>query len=125
MFGYTCTIYLFPHALQGFAAEDLKALELGSTKREEDLHISGKWPICYLAFPFGLGKYLVLCTWFVLDPLRLRRSSLSPLEYIYPITNIDTINNIFTSKSKDKLWHNKELEDMRKLSTIKRSSTLI
>ena len=42
MFGYTCTICLFPLALHGFAAGDLKALELGSTKREEDFHIAGK-----------------------------------------------------------------------------------
>ena len=37
MFGYTCIVFLFPLALQGFLAQDLKALELGSTKIEEDL----------------------------------------------------------------------------------------
>ena len=42
MFGYTCIVCLFPLALQGFATEDLNILELGSTKREEDLHILGK-----------------------------------------------------------------------------------
>ena len=42
MFGYACAVYLFPLALQGFAAKDLKASELGSTQREEDLHIAGK-----------------------------------------------------------------------------------
>ena len=42
MFGYTCTIFLFPLALQGFAAQDMKAIELGSTKREEDLQTSGR-----------------------------------------------------------------------------------
>ena len=42
MFGYRYAICLFSHALQGFAAIDLKILELGSTKREEDLHIAGK-----------------------------------------------------------------------------------
>ena len=42
MFGYTCTVFLFPLALHGFAAQDLKALELGSTKRDEDLQTSGK-----------------------------------------------------------------------------------
>ena len=42
MFGYTCVVCLFPLALQGFAAADLKILELGSTKREEDLHIAGE-----------------------------------------------------------------------------------
>ena len=42
MFRYACTIFLFPHALQGFAAQDMKALELGSSKREEDLQTSGR-----------------------------------------------------------------------------------
>ena len=42
MFGYAYAIFLFPHALQGFVAVDMKILELGSTKREEDMHISGK-----------------------------------------------------------------------------------
>ena len=42
MFGYTYAICLFPHALQGFAAVDLKIMELGSTKREEDMHVSGR-----------------------------------------------------------------------------------
>ena len=42
MFGYACIGFLFPLALQGFAAEDMKTLELGSTMREEDLHIAGK-----------------------------------------------------------------------------------
>ena len=42
MFGYAYVVCLFPLALQGFASRDLKALELGSTKREEDLHIAGK-----------------------------------------------------------------------------------
>ena len=42
MFGYAYDVCLFPHALQGFVAGDLKILELGSTKREEDLHIVGK-----------------------------------------------------------------------------------
>ena len=42
MFGYAYVVFLFPHALQDFAAVDLKILELGSTKREEDLHISGR-----------------------------------------------------------------------------------
>ena len=42
MFGYTCIVCLFPLSLQGFVAEDMKALELGTTKREEDLHTSGK-----------------------------------------------------------------------------------
>ena len=41
MFGYTCTVFLFPLALQGFAVEDLKDLELGSTKKEEDSRIAG------------------------------------------------------------------------------------
>ena len=42
MFGYAYVVCLFPHALQGFAAVDLNISELGSTKREEDLHIAGK-----------------------------------------------------------------------------------
>ena len=42
MFGYAYTVCLLPHDLKGFATEDLKILELGSTKREEDLHISGR-----------------------------------------------------------------------------------
>ena len=42
MFGYTYVICLFPHALQGFAVVDLKILELGSIKREEDIHISSR-----------------------------------------------------------------------------------
>ena len=42
MFGYASVVFLFPLALQGFAAVDLKILELGSTKREVDLHISGR-----------------------------------------------------------------------------------
>ena len=46
MFGYTCTVFLFPLALQGFVVEALKDLELGSTKRENDLHIAGKRSIC-------------------------------------------------------------------------------
>ena len=41
MFGYAYVVCLFPHALQGFVAIDMKILELGKTKREEDLHISG------------------------------------------------------------------------------------
>ena len=46
MFGYAYVVCLFPLALQGFAAEDLNILELGSTKREDDLHITGKKTIC-------------------------------------------------------------------------------
>ena len=46
MFGYAYAVFLFPLAWQGFAAEDMKTLELGSTKREEDLHIAGKRSIC-------------------------------------------------------------------------------
>ena len=42
MFGYAYDVCLFPHALQGLAVVDLKILELGSTKREEDLHVSGR-----------------------------------------------------------------------------------
>ena len=42
MFGYAYVVCLFPHALQSFAAENMKILELGSTKRKEDLRISGK-----------------------------------------------------------------------------------
>ena len=42
MFGYTCTVFLFPLALHVFAAGDLKIMELGSTKREDDFHIAGK-----------------------------------------------------------------------------------
>ena len=42
MFGYTYTVCLFPLALQSFAAVDMETVELGSTKREEDLHISGR-----------------------------------------------------------------------------------
>ena len=42
MFGYAHIVCLFPLASWGFAAEDIKTLELGSTKREEDLHIAGK-----------------------------------------------------------------------------------
>ena len=42
MFGYAYVVCLFPLALQGFAAVDMKALEPGSTKREEDLLISGR-----------------------------------------------------------------------------------
>ena len=42
MFGYAYAVFLFPLTLQGFAAEDLKNLELESTKGEEDLHIIGK-----------------------------------------------------------------------------------
>ena len=42
MFGYTYIVCLFPLDLHGFAAKDLKILELGSTKREEDLHILGR-----------------------------------------------------------------------------------
>ena len=56
MFGYKCIVFLFPLALQGFVAEDLNALELGSTKREEDFHIVGKRSICYIAFLIDLGK---------------------------------------------------------------------
>ena len=41
MFGYTYVIFLFPHDLQGFAVVNLNILELGSIKREEDLHITG------------------------------------------------------------------------------------
>ena len=61
MFGYAYIVCLFPHALQGFAAVDLKALELGSTKRKEDLHIVGKRSIYFFTFWFDLGKYIVLC----------------------------------------------------------------
>ena len=56
MFGYACSICLFSLALQGFAAEDLKILELGSTKREEDLHITSKQSICELEFMIDLAK---------------------------------------------------------------------
>ena len=56
MFGYAYAVCLFPHALQGFVAVDLKTLELGSTKREEDLRISGKRSICVFAFLIDLGK---------------------------------------------------------------------
>ena len=80
MFGYTYTVCLFQLALQGFAAEYLKPLELGSTKREEDLRISSKWSSYELAFLFYIGKYIVLCIWFVLDPLGLGRSGLIPIE---------------------------------------------
>ena len=56
MFGYACTVCLFPPALQGFAVGDLKALKLGSIKREDDLHIAVKRSICYLLFLFDLVK---------------------------------------------------------------------
>ena len=56
MFGYTYTVCLFPLALQGFAAEDLKILELASTRREEDLHVSGRRSNYFFAFLFDLGK---------------------------------------------------------------------
>ena len=56
MFGYTCIVCLFPLALQGFAVEDMKALELGPTNREHDLHIVGKRSICELTFLFDVGK---------------------------------------------------------------------
>ena len=56
MFGYAYSIFLFPHSLQGFAARYMNILELGSTKREEDLHITGKQFICELAFLFDIGK---------------------------------------------------------------------
>ena len=56
MFGYTYAIYLFPHALQGFAAVDLNILELGLTKGEEYLWILGKWSIYFFAFLIDLGK---------------------------------------------------------------------
>ena len=56
MFGYAYIVCLFPLALQGFAVVDMKALELGSKKREEDLHIAGKRSICFFAFLFDLGK---------------------------------------------------------------------
>ena len=46
MFGYTCTVCLFPLALQGFEDADLNTLELGSTKREDDLNIAGNQSIC-------------------------------------------------------------------------------
>ena len=56
MFGYTCTVFLFPLALQGFSNEDLKIMELRSTKREEDLQILGRSYICFFAFFIDLGK---------------------------------------------------------------------
>ena len=56
MFGYTCTVCLFPLSLQGFAVGDMKILELGSTKGEEDLHILGRRSIHDFAFPFDLAK---------------------------------------------------------------------
>ena len=46
MFGYAYAVCLFPLDWQGFAAEDIKILDLGSTKREEDLHIAGKRSTC-------------------------------------------------------------------------------
>ena len=45
MFGYTCVVFFFPLSLQGFAAEDMKDLEIGSTKREDDFHIAYKQSI--------------------------------------------------------------------------------
>ena len=42
MFGYACTISLFPLALHRFEAQDMKALDLGSIKREEDMQNLGR-----------------------------------------------------------------------------------
>ena len=56
MFGYAYVVCLFPHALQGFAAVDMNILELGSTKREEDMWILGKWSIYVFSFLIDLGK---------------------------------------------------------------------
>ena len=39
MFGYAHPISLFPHALQGFAAVDMKILELGSTERRGSANV--------------------------------------------------------------------------------------
>ena len=41
------------------------------------------------------------------------------------LKNINNIKNIVTSKFKEKMWCEKDLEDKRKLGIIRRSSTLL